>query len=199
MFHDETEMRTTVLRLRFLSAQQAEESPVKPRLLLALALIVAVTNPVFADTTPHDHATGVNNGAVIDVPAAAKDAVATVDRFTAALSGGDLTKAGAELDPNVLILESGGAERSAAEYLAGHAKEDAAFLKTAHQQLTRRSAHVSADFAWVASESEIHVEKDGKPVTVLSTETMVLQHRATAWKIVHIHWSSRKKDPSAAH
>jgi ketosteroid isomerase-like protein len=141
----------------------------------------------------------VNNAAVIDVPAAAKDAVATVDRFTAALSGGDLTKAGAELDPNVLILESGGAERSAVEYLGGHAKGDAAFLKTAHQQLLRRSAHVSGDFAWVASESEFHLQKDGKPVTVLSTETMLLQRSGSAWKIVHIHWSSRKRDPSSAH
>ena len=172
-----------------------------PSLLPTLILVAAFTSPAFAQTAPHqhDHPTAASSGADIVVPAAAKDAVATVDRFTAALSGGDLTKAGAELDPNVLILESGGAERSAAEYLGGHAKEDAAFLKTAHQQLLRRSAHASGDFAWVASESELHVQKDGKPVTVLSTETMLLQRRASAWKIVHIHWSSRKKDPAAAH
>jgi ketosteroid isomerase-like protein len=171
------------------------------RFFLALGLIGTFTNPAFADTTSHDHdhASGVGRGADINVPAVAKDAVAAVDRFTAALSGGDLTKAGAELDSNVLILESGGAERSAAEYLGGHAKEDAAFLKTAHQQLMHRSAHASGDFAWVASESELHILKDGKPMTVLSTETMLLQRRASAWKIVHIHWSSRKKDPAAAH
>jgi hypothetical protein len=51
----------------------------------------------------------------------------------------------------------------------------------------------------VASESELHTQKDGKPVTVLSTETMLLQRRAAVWKIVHVHWSSRKKDPLAAH
>jgi ketosteroid isomerase-like protein len=115
------------------------------------------------------------------------------------LSTGDLAKAGKELDPNVLILESGGAERSAAEYLGGHARSDAEFLKTAHQQLRRRTAHASGDFAWVASESELHLQKDGKPVTVLSTETMLLQRSGSAWKIVHIHWSSRKRDPSSAH
>jgi ketosteroid isomerase-like protein len=169
---------------------------------MTLAIIAVSIHPSLADGViphTHDHATGVSTAAVINVPAAAKDAVATVDRFTNALSGGDLNKAGAELDPNVLILESGGAERSAAEYLGGHAKGDAAFLKSAHQQLLRRSAHVSGDFAWVASESELHTQKDGKPVTVLSTETMLLQRRAAVWKIVHIHWSSRKKDPSAAH
>ena len=172
-----------------------------PKLFPAFVLIAAFAIPAFAATTPsqHDHPTAASSGADINVPAAAKDAVATVERFTAALSSGDLTKAGAELDANVLILESGGAERSAVEYLGGHAKGDAAFLKTAHQQLLRRSAHVSGDFAWVASESELHLQKDGKPVTVLSTETMLLQRRASAWKIVHIHWSSRKKVPSSAH
>ena len=185
----------------FGSPKGAEDSSVTPRLFPAFALIAAFTGPAFAQTAPHqhDHPTTSSSDADINVSAAAKDAVATVDRFSAALSAGDLAKAGKELDPKVLILESGGAERSAVEYLGGHAKGDAAFLKTAHQQLLRRSAHVSGDFAWVASESELHLQKDGKPVTVLSTETMLLQRRAAEWKIVHIHWSSRKKDPSAAH
>ena len=173
----------------------------KPSFVHAIALVTAFTSPAFAQTAPHqhDHMTAASSGADINVPAAAKDAVATVDRFSVALSSGDLAKAGKELDPNVLILESGGAERSAAEYLGGHAKSDAEFLKTAHQQLRRRSAHASGDLAWVASESELHLQKDGKPVTVLSTETMLLQRRAAEWKIVHIHWSSRKKDPSSTH
>jgi ketosteroid isomerase-like protein len=174
---------------------------VKPYIVPAIVLIAALTSPASADTTPrqHEQSTAASSGAHINVSAAAKDAVAAVDRFSAAMSEGDLTKAGKELDPNVLILESGGAEHSAAEYLGGHAKSDAEFLKSAHQQLRRRSAHASGDFAWVASESELHLQKDGKPVTILSTETMLLQRRASAWKIVHIHWSSRKKDPSSAH
>lgn len=173
----------------------------KQSFFLAIVLVAVCTSSVLADTTPpqQDHPTAASGGADISVPAAAKDAVATVDRFSTALSSGDLRKAGVELSPTVLILESGGAERSAAEYLGGHAKSDAEFLKTAHQQLRRRSAHASGDFAWVASESELHLQKDGKPVTILSTETMLLQRRASVWKIVHIHWSSRKKDPSSAH
>ena len=172
-----------------------------PSLVPALILIAAFTSPAFAETAPHQHhnPTAASSGADANVPAAAKDAVATVDRFSAALASGDLARAGKELDPNVLILESGGAERSAAEYLGGHAKSDAEFLKGAHQQLLRRNAHTSGDFAWVASESELHLQKDGKPVTILSTETMLLQRHASAWKIVHIHWSSRKKSPSSAH
>lgn len=131
----------------------------------------------------------------MDVPDAAQAAAATVDRFFAALTAGDLDRAGAELDRDVLILEGGGAEHSAAEYLGGHAKDDAEFLKTAHQKLGRRLARISGELAWVASESELEVQQDGKPVTILSTETMVLQSTEAGWKIVHIHWSSRVRKP----
>jgi len=129
----------------------------------------------------------------IDVPDSAQAAAATVDRFFDALSAGDIEQAGAELDPQVIILESGGAEHSAAEYLGGHAKEDAEFLKAAQQNLGRRTARVSGDLAWIASEGELHVQQDGKPVTISSTETMVLRRTEAGWKIVHIHWSSRVK------
>jgi len=133
----------------------------------------------------------MGEGPQIDVPEAAQAAAATVDRFFAALSVGDLDRAGAELDPDVIILESGGAEHSAAEYLGGHAKGDAEFLKTAQQKPGHRTARVGGDFAWVASESELVVQQDGKPVTIESAETMVLRSTAAGWKIVHIHWSSR--------
>jgi len=135
----------------------------------------------------------------IDVPASASAAATVVDRFFAALSSGDLAQAGAQLDPNVVILESGGAEHSAAEYLGGHAKGDAQFLKGSHHVLNRRTARAAGDLVWIASESELHVEKDGKPSTLASTETMVLRSGKDGWKIVHIHWSSRVKKPGDSH
>ena len=165
--------------------------------LTALVIFVAFPGPVLASHT-HEQTNEVSRGAEVNVPVAARDAVATVDRFTAALSAGDLTAVAAELEPDLLVLESGGAERTAAEYLGEHAKADAAFLKAAHHQLLRRVAHASGDFAWVASESELQVPKDGRPVTVLSTETIVLQRRPAGWKIVHIHWSSRVAGPSSS-
>jgi len=135
----------------------------------------------------------------IDVPEAAKAAVESVDSFFAALSKGNLDGAGALLDPGVIILEAGGAEHSATEYLGGHAKGDVEFLKGSHLQLLRRSARVSGDLAWVASESELHVEKNGKPMSLASTETMVLRSTHSGWKIVHVHWSSRAKKPGDSH
>ncbi len=131
--------------------------------------------------------------AVLNVAPAAKDAVVAVDRFSEALAKGDMTQLAAELDPNVLVLESGGAQRTAAEYLGEHAKSDAAFMKTAHVTLMRRTAMVDGNLAYVASESEIHTMKGEAMLSIASTETMVLKRVGTAWKIVHIHWSSRKK------
>jgi ketosteroid isomerase-like protein len=130
--------------------------------------------------------------AVVNVAPAAADAVATVERFSSALGAGDLKKAGAELDPAVLILESGGVERSRDEYLGGHAKHDAEFLKGAHITLKRRTAQTSGDLAWVASESEMHAMKGKEMLMIASTETMVLRKTDQGWKIAHIHWSSRR-------
>lgn len=135
----------------------------------------------------------------LDVPASARPAAAVVDQFSAALTSGDLAQAGAMLDPNVIILESGGAEHSATEYLEGHAKDDAQFLAGSHHVLNRRTARATGDVAWVASESELHVEKDGKPLGLASTETMVLRSGKDGWKIVHIHWSSRTIKPGEHH
>ncbi|QDH71781.1 nuclear transport factor 2 family protein [Lysobacter alkalisoli] len=123
----------------------------------------------------------------------AKPALDVVERFSTALRSGDLQGAGALLADDVLILESGGAEHSRDEYLAGHAIHDAAFLKDAHVQVLRRTARAEGDLAWIGTESELHASKDGKAMALSSTETMVLKHTPQGWRIVHIHWSSKPK------
>jgi ketosteroid isomerase-like protein len=127
------------------------------------------------------------------VAVAAQPAVDAVDAFSAALQAGDLSAAGRWLADDVLVLESGGAERSRAQYLQGHARHDAQFLKDAQVQPKQRTARASGDLAWVGSESEVHLTRDGKPLTLLATETMVLRRTADGWRIVHIHWSSRPR------
>ena len=127
------------------------------------------------------------------VSADVQTAVDAVDRFSTALKAGDLKAVELLLDPDVLILESGGAERDRQEYLSHHASSDAEFLKDAHIQLLHRTAKRSGDLVWVGSESEIHIQKDAKPFTLLSAESMVLKAIGGNWKIVHIHWSSRQK------
>ncbi len=129
-------------------------------------------------------------GSEAAAPEDASDAVAVVEGFQAALVAGDLAAAALMLDPDVLILESGGAEYSAAEYLAGHAKNDAEFLRAARIKPRHRTARLSGDFAWVASLHEMELEKDGKAVTIDGAESMILKRGPSGWKIAHIHWSS---------
>ena len=166
------------------------------RSLLLAAFIAPFSLLAFAQTKPDAHAQHAKPGAAasaMDVPQDALPAVEIVDQFGKALASGDLKTVGDLLDPAVLILESGGAERSRDEYLGHHAIADAAFLKGAHQQIKRRIARISGETTWVGTESELHATKDGKATTTLSTESMVLNRTPQGWRIVHIHWSSRTK------
>jgi uncharacterized protein (TIGR02246 family) len=159
--------------------------PLRPVLIAACLALAPV-----ALASPHQ------DGAAPAADAIAEDArpaVAVVEEFSAALKAGDLERVRALLADDVLVLEGGGAERSKQEYFASHAAADAEFLKGAHVQVTHRTARVHGDVAWVGTESELHASKDGAPLTLLSTETMILARTAEGWRITHIHWSSRTK------
>ncbi|HEU4773172.1 MAG TPA: nuclear transport factor 2 family protein [Lysobacter sp.] len=164
---------------------------------LAVALALACAATATAQTPPADqhahHPAPLADAAAIDISEEAAPAVAIADQFGQALAAGDFETVETLLAPDVLILESGGAERSREEYLSHHAISDAKFLKDAHHQLLRRRAQVAGDLVWIGSESELHTTKDGKPLTLLSTETMVLRNTPDGWRIAHIHWSSRPK------
>ena len=63
-----------------------------------------------------------------DISPEAAPAVQVVDAFSKAIAAGDLAAAKALLDPALVVLESGGVERSRDEYMSGHAAADAALL-----------------------------------------------------------------------
>lgn len=159
----------------------------KTRLAVALAAAFAVS-PALA----HD-SQAKSTPPAATVSEQARPAVAVVEQFSAALHTADMQRVAALLAEDVLILESGGAERSREEYLGHHAVADAAFLKEAHVQVLRRTARVQGDLAWIGTESEVHATVGGKPATLLSTETMILENTGGTWRIVHIHWSSRPR------
>jgi ketosteroid isomerase-like protein len=129
---------------------------------------------------------------------AATEAIAVVERFSAALAAGRIEDAAAHLDPDVIVLESGGIEQSRDEYLSSHARADAEFLKGAQITLQHRRAQASGDLAWIASESRIRAAKGTEALLIDSTETMVLRRTGEHWKIVHIHWSSRRVGGTSA-
>jgi ketosteroid isomerase-like protein len=123
----------------------------------------------------------------------ARDAAATVDAFHAALQRGDTNAAAALLADDVLIFEGGGVERSKAEYASHHLAADAEFAQAVPSTVTNRSGGAIGDIAWIASEGGITGTYKGKPIDRVTAETMVLRRIGTAWKIVHIHWSSAAK------
>lgn len=157
------------------------------RTLLALTFSVSILSagPVLA----HDPAKAAST-ASDDVQAEAAAAASVVDAFHAALEHGDTAGALALLAEDVLIFESGEAERSRAEYAQHHLAADAAFSAAVPSTRTRRLARAGPDNAWVASESRTTGQFNGRPIDSLSVETMVLRHEADGWRITHIHWSS---------
>jgi ketosteroid isomerase-like protein len=121
---------------------------------------------------------------------AARAAATTVDAFHAALHRGDTRAAAALLADDALIFESGGAERSKAEYAAHHLGADAEFSKAVTSSVTRRAGASDGTLAWIATEGRTSGSFKGRLLDESTTETMVLRRIGRTWKIVHIHWSS---------
>lgn len=122
---------------------------------------------------------------------AAKAALAVVERFERALAGADRKAALDALAPDLVVFESGHAERSREEYAASHLDADIAFLKTAQTTRVSRRATAAGDGAMVLSENQVRSESDGKTTNRISLETLLLRNTADGWRITHIHWSSR--------
>ena len=120
----------------------------------------------------------------------ARGAAATVDAFHAALRRGDQKAAAALLAGDALIFESGGVERTKAEYAASHLPADAQFSGAVSSVVTHRIGASQGTSAWVASEGRTTGTYKGKTVDMLTTETMILRRMHGGWKIVHVHWSS---------
>ncbi len=177
-----------------MSKKAASARTILTSTLLANALVLLPMGPAFAASLRADPQPTAQ---AVDAPDPAAAAVAVVERFSAALKAGDLDTVSTLLAPDVVILESGGAERSREEYLAHHAGADATFLRDARVESGPRVARVEGSLAWVASESETHVFREGKPAAFLGTETMILQRGSEGWRIVHIHWSSRARKADA--
>lgn len=154
---------------------------------LSALLALSAASPAYAHpSAPHQSA----KAGQLDIRFQAPTAV--VDRFHAALARGDTDAAVALLADDVLIFESGGVERSRAEYAAHHLGADAKFAQAVPRSVTSRSVAVIGDVAWVATEGRTTGTYDGHTVDSVSTETMLLRNGSAGWKIAHIHWSSAK-------
>jgi ketosteroid isomerase-like protein len=135
-------------------------------------------------------------------PAFAADAqtpVGVVDAFSAALKAGDAAALEKLLAPDVFIAESGGAERSFAEYAGHHMPADIAFSKAVATTVKDRRVFENGSLATVVSEAVSKGTWRDKPVHSRLMETMTLQKTGDDWRIVHIHWSSAKIEEHGDH
>lgn len=165
------------------------------RALVVACLVSAALSAFPATSQAHEPASKpTGHPTLLRGPTA--EAAAVVDAFHAALKAGDAGKAAGLLDEGVLVFEAGGAERSRADYAAGHLAADAAFTRTATETPLRRSGGARGGVAWIASEGRTTSAGGAKPVDRLTTETVILKRSPAGWRIVHIHWSSRA---AAAH
>ena len=153
----------------------------------AFAVMLAISAPLAA----HERAPRAAQAGTL--APSARGAAATVDAFHAALQRGDARAAAALLADDALIFESGRAERSKAEYAAHHLPADAEFSRAVSSVVTRRAGQADGGSAWIATEGRTTGTYKGKPLDLMTTETMVLRRTGGAWKIIHIHWSSAKR------
>ena len=128
--------------------------------------------------------------------AAGANAVATVEAFHIAMGQGDAAAVADFLLQDAVIYEQGGAESSKAEYVQAHLPGDIAFSQGMTDTVTDRRSSVQGGVSWVLSQGRTTGTFEGKKVDRLTTETMVLKKTKGAWRIAHIHWSSRAAPPS---
>jgi ketosteroid isomerase-like protein len=156
-------------------------------LVLGTAALIALAGPIHAD------APAALAARESTLTRAAQGAAATVDSFHAALRRGDTAAAAGLLTEDALIFEGGAAERSKAEYAGHHLPADAAFSQAVASVVTRRTGNAAGMLAWIASEGRTTGTYQGKPIDLVTTETMLLRRVGRTWRITHIHWSSRKR------
>lgn len=96
-------------------------------------------------------------------------------------------------DPELLIIENAGADKSWKEYRDHHLAPELADAKDLRYRYTNIRVEVEGALAWATFGYELHLALKDKPIDVVGRGTMVLRKQAGAWKIVHSHTSGKKK------
>jgi len=117
------------------------------------------------------------------------DAAQVVTKFHQALRSQDSEAIGQLLSADVLIYESGKAERSLEEYAAGHMKADMRYLAQIKSKLIEHQVNVSGDIAISTARFENTRMVAGRERVNISMETIVVSKVDGQWRITHIHWS----------
>lgn len=119
-----------------------------------------------------------------------------VNAFHKVLEEGDGARALALLDPEVVIFESGGVEASRDEYRLHHLPADIAFAQATEREVVHTWCEIEGDLAVVMAQTRTTGTFREREIDNRGVETIVLVRRNDGWKIVHIHWSSRRSRPT---
>ena len=128
----------------------------------------------------------------LSAPATAQQPGEVVTAFHEALARGDTSGTLSHLDPDVLIFESGGAEMSRDEFAASHMGADMAYAAATTRETTDSRTEVAGELAIVMSRTKTTGTYRDREINATGTETVVLKRTQGVWRIVHIHWSSRR-------
>ena len=130
-------------------------------------------------------------------PALAKgrpDAIAVARAYFQAMDRGDLDAAGALFATESSIFERGGVEGDWAHYRTHHLGPELDGISSFKTTLAEPEVQASRDrsLAFVAWPIEYRIElKDGRVIERAGTVTFVMARHGKAYKIRHLHWSSR--------
>lgn len=119
------------------------------------------------------------------------EATEVVAAFHAALSAGDGEAALAHMAPEVVILESGGGEKSRDEYASHHLGGDMRFAAASERETLEQRQETFGDTAVVLTWTRTTGSFGDRQIDSNGVETMVLHRTDGQWRIVHVHWSSR--------
>lgn len=165
-------------------------NPVQNAKLLLVCGLIMLT--AFAATAHEKAATMVAKTPEPANPAAEK-ALAVVSQLRTAINTGDAVMAERSMAENITIFEQGHAEKSRAEYLSHHFKEDVVFAKAVPSVVESSQTKVDGNIAVVTAFTATDGIYKDKPIKNSGVETYVLRLLNGRWQIEHIHWSSRKR------
>lgn len=149
------------------------------------------------DDADHEHAEGAGHDGA-ETPALASAAISgtldpaqTADALHGALVAGDHDLVTRLLAEDVVILESGHAQKSRAEYMSGHMISDMKFLAGIDREVLDRSASEAGDLAWVITHTRMTGVWNDNPVDFQSREMLVMRRDGSNWQITLIHWGDK--------
>ena len=116
---------------------------------------------------------------------------AAVKAFQTAMDTGDGPTVMRYIHDDALMME-GGTIEDRMQYEKNHLPADLEFAKgmTAKRMPVRQT--VNGDVAWVRTSTEFRGTYEGKPLALLSLETMVLTREVDGWKVRALHWSGQR-------